>query len=223
MMIVVVPFIYKGMSTGSIVAVLVVAMVVLIVALVYTSMSSTAITAIASDYTKDENLVTAHRYLVWISTIGWIAVIGIIIGVIVLFTEGEELFLTGSGSTILNLILFLVVIIIIATGVLASLAASSIGKSPLYSAKTLDPNLVKAYDDAVVGAVASLGTLIFVLVCVGIYYYSERPRPRPPPPRPREELPPPPLPPRYHAYPPMGNHPLSPPPREAVMRSSVRY
>lgn len=163
------------MSITIIIVLLIISLIVLIVGLVYISEASTSIKSFS--YQSDADLVSAETKILWGTVIGWIAVIGIVIGTIALFTAGEELFLVGFGADILAFSLFISIFLIILVGSLAATAASEIANSSTYKADQVSGGtgaVTKAYDDAVISAAASLGSFFFVLICAGGYYLSER-------------------------------------------------
>lgn len=144
-------------------------------------MASTSIKNINS-YEADDNLASAEKRILWVIVIGWIIVILAIGGLIALFTEGEEVLFTGEGSTILTIVLYAMIFLVAISGVFASIAATAIAKSATYkNTGTIgNADAVKAYDDCVIAAVASLGSLILTMIVIGLLKYEEN--------RPAQEL-----------------------------------
>lgn len=140
--------------------------IILFVAIVYSIEAAQAI-ASYSGYEADENLKVAHRYLSYTSSILLIVVAVLIIGIISLFIWGAGL-IPRFGSTIVDFVFLIVILAAIAAGVIASIAAYDISKSPVMTA---DAKIQEAYSKAVIAAVASLGALGFIFfVSIAIWY-----------------------------------------------------
>jgi hypothetical protein len=148
------------------VAIFVVVIVLVAVTASYAAAAASAITNI-SGWSSNSKLASAHKYLSWAATVGWIY-IGIAIAAIVLaiiFIElGPEIL-----PTILALTNLLTVGVLIATGVL-----SAIGTNYIDQAGSKDPAATTARNKALVASIVSIGSLGIVLIYYIIMFFVNR-------------------------------------------------
>ena len=142
----------------------VVFIVILITSLVYVTRASVAVSG-----TTDPDLQEAHTYLAWTSGVLW-ALIGVaIIGSIALVVFGPE-FLPLIGKTSVYVFLFLLVVVVIAIGIMAAIAASHIARSP----SVTKDDIKGAYDDCIIAAVITLGTIGLMLLGYYITWHTSK-------------------------------------------------
>lgn len=176
-----------------VIIVLIITIVVLIISLVYASRASTSIRAVTG-YDADKNLAKAYKYLVWISVVGWLAVIALFIGIIAFFVDGGgeaeageaalsefsalDSVASGVGNSV-NYVLYGIIALAgaltLAVGVIASIAASAIADSPL---EATNKDVQQAYSFAVISAVSSIVSIVLVITAYILYdHYSTPARP----------------------------------------------
>lgn len=142
----------------------VVFVIVLITSLVYITRASVAI-----EGTNDVDLQKAHSYLAWASGVLWTLIALAIIGSIALVVFGPE-FLPLLGKTTVYIFLFLVVAVVIAIGVIAAIGASYIAQSSQLSKDAIRA----AYDDCIIAAVLTLGTIGLTLLGFYITWHTSK-------------------------------------------------
>lgn len=153
------------MNTELLVFLVIIILIILVVALVYATRSAVEL----GSGTSDPNISVAHSYLAWTVSILWIAMAAAIVGVVSLFFFGPEL-IPLFGKTILYLAVFLLSIAVIAVGVMAAISAHYIGSS------AVSTKYVTAYDNAVITAVAALGSVgMAIVIAVVIWHYEYAP------------------------------------------------
>jgi len=152
------------MSATTIILVILV-IIVVFVELIYAARASTSISSI-SNYDKDMMLDTAYKYLVTITSIGFILFILLLIGgAFLIFGGSESLFTFG---TVADISLLIVIVLLLTVGIIAAIAASDIGQSTPY--KSNDVNALQAYNYAVIAAVS--GIFSFTFAAFSIFAYS---------------------------------------------------
>ena len=150
------------MSTELLVFLIIIILIILLVALVYATRSAVEL----GPGTSDPNISVAHSYLAWTVSVLWIAIAAAIVGVFSLFFFGPEL-IPLFGKTILYLAVFLLSIAVIVVGVMAAISAHYI------SASAVSAKYVTAYDNAVITAVAALGSVGIAIIIAVIVWHSE--------------------------------------------------
>jgi len=150
------------MSLALAIVVFLVAIVIAIISLVYASRASTSLSSV-TNYNNDANLTSAHRYLVWISVIGWLVVIFLFFA---LFASLEDSF----EVDVIYIATVVAIVLMLAIGVIASIAANRIGNSSRYPTTnqqgTDSDNLRSAYRFSVISASTALGTLILAIIAL---------------------------------------------------------
>lgn len=152
------------MNDGLLVILFSVILIILILSLVYATASAAEIGS-----TSDPDLSSAHWYLSWTVSALWIIIAMMIVGVIALIFFGPE-FIPIFGETVVYLILFVMVAAIIVTGVISSIAAYYINRSP---AKDTSGS---AYTDSIVAAVSALGSLFVIIVVYFLIWHYGTPQ-----------------------------------------------
>lgn len=164
------------MQSWVLILVLVVVGIIMIVSLVYASEGSTALSSVKG-YSKNPNTNRAHQYLVWISVIGWLLIVGIIIALICLFIFGIEI-VAGFGHWIVIGLLFLTAGLTLTIGIMSAIAAYNIRNSSLYTTNNDNtgkkPPIQTAYHDTVISASAALGSLGLMIIGIIIYFTVSR-------------------------------------------------
>ncbi|CAH6419527.1 Hypothetical protein POVR2_LOCUS29 [uncultured virus] len=138
--------------------------VILIVSLVYITRASVAVSG-----TSDPSLEQAYTYLAWTSGVLWSVIAVAIIASIALVVFGPE-FLPLFGKTFIYLFLFMTIAVVIAIGVMAAIAASYIAQSPSVS----KDDIKKAYDDCIIAAVITLGSIGLMLIGYYITWHTSK-------------------------------------------------
>lgn len=185
------------------IAVLIIIIVILIISLVYASRASTQLQSV-KDYDKDVQLSKASSYLIWISVVGWLAVILLLGGIIAAFSfggeaevgavaaEGEGAALFGGmggqlGQTVTKTanyalygVLIIVGILTFAVGVISALAATNISESKLYKSGVTGP-VNTAYEYSVIAAVAAIVSVVLIIIAYAVAGYYGRSTPPAPP------------------------------------------
>lgn len=184
------------------IAVLIIIIVILIISLVYASRASTQLQSV-KDYDKDVQLSKASSYLIWISVVGWLAVILLLGGIIAAFSfggeaevgavaaEGEGAALFGGmggqlGQTVTKTanyalygVLIIVGILTFAVGVISALAATNISESKLYKSGATGP-VNTAYEYSVIAAVAAIVSVVLIIIAYAVAGYYSRSAPSAP-------------------------------------------
>ena len=117
------------------------------------------------EYSSNDKLKTAHKYLTWASIIGWITVAVLIIGTIlsVVFApeETEAGMVTGASAKdyIVYGLLFLTLLSTFAVGILAALAATDIHNSGV-----TNNNL--SYRNSIISAVLAIVVAVSILIAL---------------------------------------------------------
>lgn len=143
----------------------------LIFSLVYANIAASTIAG-----SDDPNLKTAHKYLTWVSVLGWISIAIVVIIFILIVVVGEELILLVAGMVIDGILLTLL-IISLSIGVMSVLSSVKIGDSDAYQ----DPDnadhskAVTGKNDCIISSVASLGS-VGALIGMLIIYYGNKQR-----------------------------------------------
>jgi hypothetical protein len=148
--------------TITLIFILIIVIIILITALTYATAA-----AVALEDSAEAGLINAHYYLSVAISIIWIAIGLIIAGVIALIIFGPE-FIPLFGKTLVYLVLAIFVIAIVAVGVVASIAASYINSSPAKSTSG------DAYEDCILAAIISLGSIGVVAVGYGLTWYANK-------------------------------------------------
>jgi len=154
------------MHTISLIFIFIIVIIILVISLTYATDASVAVGQSAARQT-DPDLSAAYFYLTWTVSILWIVISLIIIGVIALIIFGPE-FLPIFGKTLVYLVLAFMVIAIIVVGVISSIAAFHINRSPENS------TVGSADEDAIIAAVVSLGSIGLVGVGYAITWYANK-------------------------------------------------
>lgn len=145
-------------------------MIMLLVSLVYATRAAVEL----GPGTADPNISVAHWYLAWTVAVIWIAIAAAIVGVGCLFFFGPE-FIPLLGKSILYVAVLLMSAALIAVGVVASISASYIAASAVTS------KYKTAYDNAVISAVAGIGSVgVAIIIAVVIWHYEYAPATPPP-------------------------------------------
>jgi hypothetical protein len=158
------------MAAAGVILLIVIIIIIILIALIYASKASYAIGE-TSGYDADPVLATAYKLLTYVSVIGFLLLIGLVVGLFFLFTEGEEIFYTGAGGPVLDLILLVIVGFLFTIGIIAAIATTDIKNSKLYAASNV--NIINAYYYAVIAAAAGIGSFIFGVLAIIIYYSGE--------------------------------------------------
>jgi hypothetical protein len=111
-------------------------------------------------YSSNTDLASAHRYGTIGSIVAWITIAFMVIGFILLLIFGAEV-LVGFGTEILYFLLFISLLGVITTGILAALVASDINK-----AKVSDN--MGSYRSAIISAVIAIPVFVFLLIAIGV-------------------------------------------------------
>ena len=156
------------MSTAVDIFVLLVVATAVIAALIYISEATTALGKV-KNYKKDPNLSDAYQKLVSTTAVCWILIILLVVGLIVTFIFGPELFLLWGGLFLGGLI-FLMIAFATTIGVMASIAAYDMN---LTGNTGSDKDLGTAYKDAIIAACIALGT-IGILGLLFISYFVNK-------------------------------------------------
>lgn len=138
---------------------------------------------------KDPNLHRAYWYSFWAAFVTWtlvaiflILIVLAVVGVVGLFSTGvgeeataaDYLASEAKSSVFSNIswitvgFLVLALILVFVTGVLSALVATDIKKSPNY--KPTDPNMKKAYDNAIIAASLCLGAGALLIIGMIAYF-----------------------------------------------------
>lgn len=146
------------------IAVLIIILIVLITCLVLTSRASTLLSDVKG-YDTDSDTERASRYLIWISVIGWLAIIAMVGAIAAVIYSGGEF----GVPTIAKYMTVLAAILTLLVGVIAASASVRIGVSKLYpTGDTGNINIVKAYEYAAFASAISLLTFVFLLIAISI-------------------------------------------------------
>lgn len=142
----------------------IVLVIVLIISLVYITRASIAVSG-----TSDPDLEKAYTYLAWTSGILWTLIAISVIGSIALVVFGPE-FLPLLGKTVVYLFLFAVVAAAVTVGIMAAIASAYISYSPSIT----KDNIRAAYDDCVIAAVITLGTIGVIILGFYITWHTSK-------------------------------------------------
>ena len=114
------------------------------------------------DWASNPKLASAHKYLAWAASVGWIfigLVIAMVILIIILMVTGGGVGFSGIIGGIITITNFLMIGILLAIGILAAIGTSDIDQSGVSS-----PEATIARSKALTATLISLGVLGGLLV-----------------------------------------------------------
>jgi len=144
------------------ISLLVVGAIALGVAAGYVASAAARVTQV-DDWKKDDDLSSAHTYLSWSATFGWIGLAGLITLIVLYVIFGSESIEFTIGLVSKGL-LFLAIGILILTGSFAAVGASYIDRSP----KSDDAKKNGAYRQAIIAAVLAI---VGGAAIIGLFLY----------------------------------------------------
>lgn len=151
------------------IAVFIVVIVVLAISWWYLTQMAAKIPGIPGwdkkDDEKDIQLHNAHTYATWASVVAIVTAVAVVIIIIVIFVFAPEFFLRT-----LPLFTFLLTALLLATGILASMASYELRKSSSYDSE--NNKATSAYHDGIIAAIISIVAVagpIVVLIVFQVY------------------------------------------------------
>ena len=110
------------------------------------------------EYGSNKELASAHKFGTIGAVVGWITIAIMVIGFILLLIFGGEI-LIGFGTEILYFLLFISLVGVIVTGILAALTASDINKAKVSDNKG-------SYREAIISASIAIPVFVFLLIAI---------------------------------------------------------
>ncbi len=110
------------------------------------------------EYSSNKDLQNAHHWGKIGSIVAWLSISLMVIGFILLIIFGSEI-LIGFGTYILYFLLFISLVGVIVTGILAALTASDINKAKVSDNKG-------SYKSAIISASIAIPVFVFLLIAI---------------------------------------------------------
>lgn len=140
-----------------------------IVVIVITSLGYSS--AASTNLPDGDDLKSAKTRLVWISTVGWLTVIAILIVTVYLMVEGSGYV---ESEVVMYVVLFIILALLSFSSWLNITATKLISNSTEYKTSTSRTSKINvAYQDAYMASALSLGTILALVLSL-LSYYSGR-------------------------------------------------
>lgn len=140
-----------------------------IVVIVITSLGYSS--AASTNLPDGDDLKSAKTRLIWISTVGWLTVIAILIVTVYLMVEGSGYV---ESEVVMYVVLFIILALLSFSSWLNITATKLISNSTEYKTSTSRTSKINvAYQDAYMASALSLGTILALVLSL-LSYYSGR-------------------------------------------------